>query len=673
MSGVKANAPMADEVRLQNNLEAQKSHLQGASQDTGDITQNAKAAQQPSGARAAGGPGGAPASAQELAGRAETAKRIGELKGDAERAHQGKAEAERAGDEQSSQQASRQLAEVGRNADVVIAKLEDRRAQAEAPVNGRGSMVSSEPYWAGTQLKRAHAVGRLAEAGSEPELRRARADYAQASIGALESAFARSGAAPHAGPGERLTAAQPPEPNRPMDLRGATQTLLEHYDKAAEGRSLLDRLLGRGGGISKSDLERLTTAPDPSTPRDLQDAARFLLDSNVSRHFLDLGAGKGRVDGNISHEDLRGALDTIDSGAYYDELLDTAAGQGGWRFWSDARDGHVSRQDVEAALADPGVPKQLKDMSSLLRDSRFRALPAEEQTAVLSQAANYPDSRSIGNLERVLHNDWFQDQSLEDKQRTLKLIAYASQYDPVDPGDTGDRTILENTLDRLLDPGSDYNLKWMDISPAIGQAENPGAHDVTLNSQLLTADNNPVDPRKMTTVVLDGGNSAELPFGGRTAVRGLAHEISHMINDDVKSADELMYTYNYINAEYRAWHIGFRAEHGHPPTNKEALERWGFYLNDSGGYAPFVFGITKPEGDFNGALEKPGEAAKFFQTLSHLTGLEVNVDSHKPDNSFVRLTQTIKALEAVLNSDPNTWNTDPNAPAAALLPGDPDN
>ena len=280
------------------------------------------------------------------------------------------------------------------------------------------------------------------------------------------------------------------------------------------------------------------------------------------------------------------------------------------------------------ARGDESLPASLK---SLIESPEFANLSAEEKTAVLSQVSNYPESAVAANIERLLARDWFQDQSFEDKQRSLKVIAQMSA------DDGGDRTILDNTLNRLLDPGSDYALKWEDKAPDsngnITLGWNPNdSHDVYLNSRLMSADNGPVD------------GSDETALGLNT----LPHEISHAINDD--GTDQ---TFHYLNEEYRAWYVGFQAEHGRPPSNEEALERWEYFLNPDGGYAEYAHGIERDLWwDTDGALDKSEEAEQIFQLLSDLTGLEVNADNYRD----------------VLATDPGDWNTDPDGPAATRWP-----
>src|SRR5262245_56684303 len=101
-------------------------------------------------------------------------------------------------------------------------------------------------------------------------------------------------------------------------------------------------------------------------------------------------------------------------------------------------------------------------LKSLLRSPNFDILVPDAKTAVVNQIKNYPDDRSVRNIERMLAKDWLRGQALEDKQRSLKTIAYLSQHDK------GSREVIDNTLDRLLAPGSDLKLRWADLEDADG-------------------------------------------------------------------------------------------------------------------------------------------------------------------------------------------------------------
>ncbi|WP_132999326.1 hypothetical protein [Luteimonas arsenica] len=501
-------------------------------------------------------------------------------------------------------------------------------------------------------------------------------------------------------------------------IESATSTLLGNYDRILDGRTGLMGVFG-GDNIRQADLERI--ANDPSAPQELREAARFLLDSDVSRNFLDVGAGKGSVDGRISREDLEAALETIGSGAYYDELLDTAAGKGGsWNpFVQGARDGEIGPSDIEAALNDPGVPLEVKDtlrllqsteagrpvgevlagmdgddfaaLSALASSPEFRSLPtsdqalvvealrnaggddavardiatlladpsfqamtaaqqtakltevaiqqspeftalpasdqklvldalagrapgdtglpatvasllasddfqdlsAAEKTAVLSQAANYPDSRSVENIERLLAKDWFQDFDLADKQRTLKAVAYMSQ------NDAGDATINANTLDHVLSPDSDIVFAWDssyngDINSNGGLYGTAGGGTITFNSNMVNAGNGPL---------------TETYNSKHVVLHTIAHEVNHIL-----SGDRVADSYEYLEQEYRAWYTGFKAEFGREPTNAEAMGRWRNQIDGSASYS------TRSWAAINSS---PEEALKFAEQLSLMTGVPV--------------------------------------------------
>lgn len=538
-----------------------------------------------------------------------------------------------------------------------------------------------------------------------------------------------------------------------MTLRDATQTLLDNFDRIIDGRKGLDRWFSDPNTLNRRDLERLVNDPDPTIPQDLRDAAQLLLESKVDSNFLDLGAGKGGFDGKISREDLQAALKTIDSGKYYEQLLDTAAGRGGGWF-SSARDGYVSADDIKAALEDPDVPPALKDtlrmielgpdgadgaaailksltpqdaqavselyrspefaalspqdrqliaetfhdtqgdlkvvaeMRALIRDPSFQKLDSTHQsakiaeynllhstefnklsagdqrlvqealaaapqdvklaasikslitskdfsgldaatrTAVLSQVKNYPSAHVAHNLQRMIGKGWFKDFDFGDKQRALKIIGYMSFPRPGE-----DNTIINNTLEKFLASDAPYKLQFETIpidsngNVTFGQA-NDGV--MYINRLEIAADNNPLGPDS------SGFSPSEI------ATDTISHEINHLVN-----GDKVASTFDYLNDEYRAWYVGHEAANGKPPTNRDAIERWKYFLTPGGGYWDLAA---------KDALKNPAEAAKIFAELSKLTGVHVDAKNYRQ----------------VLD-DPSVWKTDPDQPAAAVPPGDLDN
>ena len=253
---------------------------------------------------------------------------------------------------------------------------------------------------------------------------------------------------------------------KPASLRDATQTLLNNFDKIVDGRKGLDRWFSDPSTLNRGDLERLVTDPDPSIPQDLRDAAQLILDSKVDENFLDLGAGKGGFDGQISREDLQSALKAIDSGHYYEQLLDTAAGRGGGWF-SPARDGYVSADDIKAALEDPGVPPALKDtlrmlelgpdgaegaaavlkaltpqdaqaISELYRSGDFAALPRQDQQLIAETLHDNPgNGKIVAELQAMIHDPSFQ--KLDAAHKSARLAEYnllhSTEFDRLAPGD----------------------------------------------------------------------------------------------------------------------------------------------------------------------------------------------------------------------------------------------
>lgn len=120
----------------------------------------------------------------------------------------------------------------------------------------------------------------------------------------------------------------------PIDLPNSAEILLAEFDRVADG----------DGYITVDHLRRIRD--DASAGLELRMAAEFVLGSKAARSYLDVGQGKGSVDGNISRGDLERAVEKLADGDYLDDLLDTASGRGG-------RDGNISDDDIANALVDP--------------------------------------------------------------------------------------------------------------------------------------------------------------------------------------------------------------------------------------------------------------------------------------------------------------------------------
>ena len=240
---------------------------------------------------------------------------------------------------------------------------------------------------------------------------------------------------------------------------------------------------------------------------------------------------------------------------------------------------------------------------------------------MLSQVRNCPTSEVVGNLDRLLDKGWFQDMSLADKQRSLKTIAYMTDYSG------GDRAILDNTLNKLLDPKLNFSLEWKTQDSGVGAYYTQGTGRVTMNLSDVPADNQPVGPKSVWQIV-----------------NAVPHEINHAIENVGPTP-----TFAYLEKEYQAYYTGHQAQNRHPMPRSEAVRIWREILLDTNG----TYKVAA-----SGALGNPGEAAKIFAHLFQLTGVPVTADNYK----------------AVL-ADPSKWQPpgDETIPAGAKPKGNTDN
>ena len=210
---------------------------------------------------------------------------------------------------------------------------------------------------------------------------------------------------------------------------------------------------------------------------------------------------------------------------------------------------------------DNGLPANIR---SLIGSEGFQGLPVEEQTAVLSQVRNYPDSRSVANLERLAAKDWFQDFDLGDTQRAVKTIAFLSQ------NDAGDQTIISNTLDLFLADDAPYHFDFSETS-AYGSVPSNQDDLFKINPNYIGADNNPVDTSQRSA------EQGELRVIGHTFV----HEVNHMRNWDRSLSLNSSYGFH---EEYRAFYVGAQAQSGRTPTVADVIDRVAVFVNHDGGY-----------------------------------------------------------------------------------------
>lgn len=189
---------------------------------------------------------------------------------------------------------------------------------------------------------------------------------------------------------------------------------------------------------------------------------------------------------------------------------------------------------------------------------------AAERTAVLSQVRNYPDTRSVENLEAMLGKDWVQAFDLGDTQRAAKTVAFLSQYD------AGDQEIISNTLDLFLGESAPYRFDFTETS-AYGSVPFSPEDLFRINPSYIGADNNPVDTSARSW------DSGELRVIGHTFV----HEVNHMQNWDRGLSLGSSYGFH---EEFRAYWVGVKAQHGEDPSVGDVIDRVAMFVNRGPGY-----------------------------------------------------------------------------------------
>lgn len=135
-------------------------------------------------------------------------------------------------------------------------------------------------------------------------------------------------------------------------------------------------------GLDKLDREKAAAlACDPNVPEDTRRALTFLLDNPALFNALDCaGAKKHKLDGAISLKDLQKGRQEWEATANapsgdpyqvlqkYAYLLDTASGRG--EDGDQRRDHKMSIEDLDAIASNPGLPLELRQAASTIRDNQ---------------------------------------------------------------------------------------------------------------------------------------------------------------------------------------------------------------------------------------------------------------------------------------------------------------
>lgn len=385
----------------------------------------------------------------------------------------------------------------------------------------------------------------------------------------------------------------------------------------------LDELLDTAGGMGSRDdfvgnADVRAFLADPSVPQAMKDTLELILDSTEGGDDLyavvaDLSAAEVEAIGELaqtpefaglSEDERQLVADAIrDSGGDATviadvrtliESADFSAGTTDERIEGLSEIALLNSTEFAAlpatdqalirnALTDATAAGQAvaSELLALVQHEDFALLTADQQTAVLSQAKNYPDERSIDNLARLVSKDWFRSMSLADTQRSAKVIAFISQH-------PGDRTIIDNTLDRFLDDGASYSFDWSQSGTAYGSA---GGDTFRFNRIYLPDGNDPVDTTNDDTFHM--------------VTHTVAHEVNHLVNGDTVAQ-----SFDYFMAEYRAFYVGFRAQNGRDPTRAEVLDRVrGLLTSTTGAYNSIRL-----------ALADPVEGPRFIPFLEEVLG-----------------------------------------------------
>ncbi len=184
----------------------------------------------------------------------------------------------------------------------------------------------------------------------------------------------------------------------------------------------------------------------------------------------------------------------------------------------------------------------------LINSKDFQNLNSGGRVALLRQVQNYPDARSITNLRLLAKASWFRTAPLENQQRTAKLVAFASQYPD------GDTALLNNTIRSILT--GNFRVEWdPELSGTLnyGSFGNKNGNRIALNPDFVTAGNGPL---------IQTDDAIHL------CTNTIPHEFNHYL-----TGGKVEETYRYFMDEYRAWYVGYQAQHKHPPSQKECYGR----------------------------------------------------------------------------------------------------
>lgn len=207
----------------------------------------------------------------------------------------------------------------------------------------------------------------------------------------------------------------------------------------------------------------------------------------------------------------------------------------------------------------------MQALGALVGDPALQGCDAGTRRCVLAQAATFPEAEPLSALRRLPQAGWFGPLGADDRARATRIMAFTGHIEHT-AKNAQQRTIIHNSLDKLLPPAATFSLAFRDEAPhadgsrVLGWG---GGGVVTFNSHFIGAGTSGIEDSEATRDLV---------------VDTVAHEVNHNANHDAVAP-----TFRYFMGEYGAWRVGFIAGHGREPTRGECYDRAVFLLTRTDG------------------------------------------------------------------------------------------
>jgi hypothetical protein len=202
-------------------------------------------------------------------------------------------------------------------------------------------------------------------------------------------------------------------------------------------------------------------------------------------------------------------------------------------------------------------PQSQANLERFLWSSAFCNLPGDVQATMFRVVRETGgDAAIINGLVRVAETPSFQAMPVASKMAFATVVG--ATLERIRTGTEMQRTVLRNSLERLLEPNGIPVVLESLRSSTLGMADVEG-HRIVLNANFRHTNSDDVN---------------------HLATHTLAHEVNHILNEP----NEIAPPYERFMGEYRAWCVGFVAEHGRWPRCDEGAERIDHLLDVDGAY-----------------------------------------------------------------------------------------